>query len=76
MAAAREAHGAHRGLGARGDEADLLHRRDEPRDALGELDLGAAGGAVGGAAAAAPCGSRRATAFGMWPKRCGPYDMT
>jgi hypothetical protein len=59
----------------RRDEADLLHRRDEPRDALGELDLGAAGGAVGG-----PRGSAlriaEATAFGMCPKRCGPYDMT
>ena len=48
-------------------------RRD---DALGELHLGAAGRAVGGARGGAPCGSPRATAFGMCPKRCGPYDMT
>ena len=43
---AREAHRAHRRLGPRGDEADLLHGRDEAGDALGELHLGAARRAV------------------------------
>ena len=36
---AREAHGAHRGFGARRDQPDHLQRRDGVDELLGELDL-------------------------------------
>ena len=54
LAAAGEAAGhaqrAHRGLGARRHEAHLLHRGHALHHALGQLHLGRAGRAVGGAA--------------------------
>ena len=73
---ARDAHRAHRRLGAARDEAQHLDVRHALDDQLAELHLELGGNAEARAARASLASSASSTGGGAWPSTSGPHDST